>query len=283
MAVNKHIQKIRGWGLDVLAIQNKGYRLAYPLDLIDEQRLAQQLDTPFYYCPIIDSTNQYLLDHIKQLMSGSICIAEYQTAARGRRGRRWYSPFASNLYYSMYWQLSQGPMAAMGLSLVIGMVLAQTLHALGETEVKVKWPNDLYLQGKKLAGILVELSGATADIAHVVLGIGINLNMHNIDPDIVTQDWAKLDQLAIDRTSLVILLSQKLQQALVVFEQQGLKPFIEQWQALDNFYNCPVKLLMADKEIKGIAKGINQQGALLLEQDGIITAYLGGEISLRAN
>src|SRR5699024_6794565 len=109
------------------------------------------------------------------------------------------------------------------------------------------------------------------------------LNMHNIDPDIVTQDWAKLDQLAIDRTSLVILLSQKLQQALVVFEQQGLKPFIEQWQALDNFYNCPVKLLMADKEIKGIAKGINQQGALLLEQDGIITAYLGGEISLRAN
>lgn len=98
--------------------------------------------------PVVDSTNQYLLDRITELKSGDACVAEYQQAGRGRRGRQWVSPFGANLYLSMYWRLEQGPAAAMGLSLVVGIVMAEVLQNLGAEKVRVKWPNDLYLNDK---------------------------------------------------------------------------------------------------------------------------------------
>lgn len=122
--------------------------------------------------PVIDSTNQYLLDRIGELKSGDACVAEYQQAGRGRRGRKWFSPFGANLYLSMFWRLEQGPAAAIGLSLVIGIVMAEVLRKLGADKVRVKWPNDLYLQDRKLAGILVELTGKTGDAAQIVIGPG---------------------------------------------------------------------------------------------------------------
>ena len=281
--INKYIKVLRDWGITLSSVQGKGYCLASPIDLLDKVKIDENYgeDSHVEVLPIIDSTNQYLLNNIEKLQTGDSCVAEFQSKARGRRGRQWFAPFGSNLYFSMYWRLDQGIAAAMGLSLVVGIVMADTLREISSQDIKVKWPNDLYLDDQKLAGILVELAGKTGDCAHVVIGVGVNLMMTNPDPNIVNQKWANLGK--VDRNLLVAKVAKNLKTKLRDFEQHGLTPFLNDWQRLDNFVNRPVKLLIGDNVIRGVAKGINEQGALLLEQNGETKAFIGGEISLRSD
>ena len=284
-AINKHIQTLRDWGVDVFTVPGKGYSLPEPMQLLDEQAIRSQFDQgTIAVLPVIDSTNQYLLDRLSELSSGDSCIAEYQQAGRGRRGRKWFSPFGANLYLSMFWRLEQGPAAAIGLSLVIAIVMPEVLQDFGADKVRVKWPNDLYLQDRKLAGILVELTGKTGDAAQIVIGAGLNMVMRHVETDIVNQGWITLQEAGvnIDRNALAVRLIKELRESLVLFEQEGLAPFLPRWEKLDNFIHRPVKLIIGDKEIFGISRGIDAQGALLLEQDGILKPWVGGEISLRS-
>lgn len=284
-AINKHIQTLRDWGVDVYTVPGKGYSLPEPIQLLEEERIRQQIEYGnVAVLPVIDSTNQYLLDRIHELHSGDACVAEYQTAGRGRRGRKWFSPFGANLYLSMYWRLEQGPAAAIGLSLVIGIVMAEVLQSLGADQVRVKWPNDLYLNDRKLAGILVELTGKTGDAAQIVIGAGINLVMRHVENDVINQGWINLQEagISIDRNTLAVRLIKELRESLRLFEQEGLTPYLARWKRLDNFIDRPVKLIIGDKEIFGVSRGIDSQGALLLEQDGVIKPWVGGEISLRS-
>lgn len=283
-AVNKHIQTLKSWGLDVYTVTGKGYSLPAPIQLLNEEAILAHLhQADLAVIPVIDSTNQYLLDRMDQLNSGYACIAEYQQAGRGRRGRKWFSPFGANLYMSMYWRLEQGPAAAMGLSLVIGIVMAEVIQSLGAADVRVKWPNDLYLQDRKLAGILVELTGKTGDAAQIVMGAGINLVMRGEGTAEINQGWINLQEagIEINRNELAARLINRLREALPLFERDGLAPFVGRWEALDNFIHRPVKLLIGDREVHGIARGIDKQGGLLMEQDGEIKSWVGGEISLR--
>ncbi|MBL5829845.1 bifunctional biotin--[acetyl-CoA-carboxylase] ligase/biotin operon repressor BirA [Serratia fonticola] len=284
-AINKHIQTIREWGLDVFTVPGKGYSLPAVINLLDAERILGLLeDKRVTVLPVVDSTNQYLLDRLAELTSGDACIAEYQQAGRGRRGRQWISPFGANLYLSMFWRLEQGPAAAMGLSLVIGIVMAEVLQRLGAEQVRVKWPNDLYLNDRKLAGILVELTGKTGDAAQLVLGAGINMAMRETNASQIDQRWINLQEagITIDRNELAAKLLNELRNSLPQFEIDGLAPFISRWRKLDNFIDRPVKLLIGEQQIFGIARGIDQQGALLLEQEGVIKPFIGGEISLRS-
>ncbi len=284
-AINKHIQTLRDWGVDVFTVPGKGYSLPEPIHLLDEKKISQEIDHGrVTVLPVIDSTNQYLLDRLDELTSGDACVTEYQQAGRGRRGRKWFSPFGANLYLSMYWRLEQGPAAAIGLSLVIGIVIAEVLQQLGAEQVRVKWPNDIYLQDRKLSGILVELTGKTGDAAQIVSGAGINLVMRRVESDVVNQGWISLQEagVVIDRNLLAARLIKELRLGLELFEQEGLAPYLPRWEKLDNFIHRPVKLIIGDKEIYGISRGIDAQGALLLEQDGVIKAWVGGEISLRS-
>ncbi|HDK6605576.1 TPA: bifunctional biotin--[acetyl-CoA-carboxylase] ligase/biotin operon repressor BirA [Klebsiella pneumoniae] len=284
-AINKHIQTLRDWGVDVFTVPGKGYSLPEPIHLLDEKKISQEIDHGrVTVLPVIDSTNQYLLDRLDELTSGDACVAEHQQAGRGRRGRKWFSPFGANLYLSMYWRLEQGPAAAIGLSLVIGIVIAEVLQQLGAEQVRVKWPNDIYLQDRKLSGILVELTGKTGDAAQIVSGAGINLVMRRVESDVVNQGWISLQEagVVIDRNLLAARLIKELRLGLELFEQEGLAPYLPRWEKLDNFIHRPVKLIIGDKEIYGISRGIDAQGALLLEQDGVIKAWVGGEISLRS-
>ncbi|MDU2942174.1 bifunctional biotin--[acetyl-CoA-carboxylase] ligase/biotin operon repressor BirA [Superficieibacter sp. 1612_C1] len=284
-AINKHIQTLRDWGVDVFTVPGKGYSLPEPIQLLNEQLIRSQIEYgSVAVLPVIDSTNQYLLDRINELQSGDACIAEYQQAGRGRRGRKWFSPFGANLYLSMYWRLEQGPAAAIGLSLVIGIVMAEVLHDLGATQVRVKWPNDLYLQDRKLSGILVELTGKTGDAAQIVIGAGINMAMRRVEEEVVNQGWITLQEagIAIDRNALAVRLIKELRTSLQLFELEGLTPYLSRWEKLDNFINRQVKLIIGDREIVGISRGINAQGALMLEQNGEIKPWMGGEISLRS-
>lgn len=283
-AINKHIQTVRDWGVDVFTVPGKGYSLPDPIQLLDGALITSQIETgTVVVLSVIDSTNQYLLNRINDLQSGDACIAEYQLAGRGRRGRQWFSPFGANLYLSMYWRLEQGPAAAIGLSLVIGIVMAEVLRGSGAQDVRVKWPNDLYLNDRKLAGILVELTGKTGDAAQIVIGAGINLAMRNVATDVINQGWINLQEggVSIDRNALAVTLINELRSALILFEQEGLASFLSRWKVLDNYLNRRVKLIIGDREIFGISRGINEQGALLLEQDGVIKPWIGGEISLR--
>lgn len=283
-AINKHIQTLRDWGIDVSTVPGKGYSLPAPIQLLNEEIILSQINEgTVRVLPVIDSTNQYLLERLDTLQSGDACIAEYQQAGRGRRGRQWFSPFGTNLYLSMYWRLEQGPAAAIGLSLVIGIVIAEVLQKLGAKDVRVKWPNDLYLHDRKLAGILTELTGKTGDAAQIVTGAGINLAMKSVASEVVNQDWINLQQVGIDidRNQLAVSLIKELRLALTHFEKEGLTPFLTRWKSLDNYIDRPVKLIIGDREVFGVARGINEQGGLLLEQDGIIKAWVGGEISLR--
>lgn len=284
-AISKHVKGIQQWGVDIFSVQGKGYQLARPMQLLNQALLSKQLTTPVQLIPIIDSTNQYLLERIDSLESGAVCIAEYQAKGRGRRGREWVSPFGANLYLSMFWRLDAGMAAAMGLSLVVGVAIVEALEALGLNGVKLKWPNDLYYQDRKLAGILVEMSGQAGAAANIVIGMGMNLAMAE-DTQGITQPWASLTEVAqlqpFDRNQLAVTMIQTLHRALSDYEVYGMQGFVERWNRLDNYIGRPIKLIMGPREISGIAKGINEQGAVLLETEHGIESFIGGEISLRA-
>ncbi|UUM30459.1 bifunctional biotin--[acetyl-CoA-carboxylase] ligase/biotin operon repressor BirA [Vibrio japonicus] len=284
-AISKHIKGIQEWGIDIFRVQGKGYQLAKPLQMLDEAVLKDNLTNRVELIPIIDSTNQYLLDQVDELESGTVCLAEYQAKGRGRRGREWVSPFGSNLYMSMFWRLDAGMAAAMGLSLVVGVAIVEALEELGLEGVKLKWPNDLYYQDRKLAGILVEMSGQAGGAANLVIGMGMNLMMPE-QTEGITQPWSSLSEVAaegsIDRNQLAIELIRALHKALSDYEVHGMSGFVERWNRLDNFLGRPIKLIMGPREVTGIARGINEQGAVLLETENGIESFIGGEISLRS-
>lgn len=284
-AVSKHMAALKELGLDLFSLTGKGYRLAVPMALYDEAQLqALAPMAPVHCYPVIDSTNQYLLERVNQLSSGESCLAECQTAGRGRRGKPWVSPFGCQLILSMYWRLEQGMAAAMGLSLAVGVAVVQALESLGYPGVELKWPNDLYYQGRKLAGILVEMSGSAGASCHLVIGVGLNLAMPSREGERIDQAWSELRHIQpelVDRNLLAGRVLDHLQQAMLTFEQSGFASFVADWNRLDHFAGRPVRLLMGEQEIRGVARGIDDRGALRLETAEGIKFYLGGEISLR--
>jgi len=283
-AISKHRKGIQEWGVDIFRVQGKGYQLARPMIMLDEQLIQSQVSNPIELHPIIDSTNKYLLEKTAQLESGSVCIAEYQESGRGRRGRHWVSPFGTNLYLSMFWRLEAGMAAAMGLSLVVGVAMVEALENIGIQGVKLKWPNDLYYQDRKLAGILVEMSGQAGGAANLVIGMGMNLSMQDKD-SAIDQPWTSLSEVIgqdlIDRNSLAVAFVQALDASLKDYEINGMHDFVDRWNRLDNFLGRKIKLIMGPNEVIGIERGIDTHGGVLLETEQGLKSYIGGEISLR--
>lgn len=282
-AVSKNIAGLEQYGVEIYSVKGRGYKLASPLSLIDEERLIAGIDNRSFYFDDLDSTNAFMLKHAGELTSGDICVAEYQSAGRGRRGRRWQSPYGSHLYCSMYWCFPQGMAQAMGLSLVVACSLATVLENNGVTEVGLKWPNDIYYQHKKLAGVLIEMSGQADSECNLVIGIGMNLAMPSQQAEHINQPWSDLSEsgIELDKTELVIALQKQLQLDIRLFEQQGLSAFMVRWQASDIFYGQPIQLILGDKVIKGLCRGIDSAGAVILENDDGMQTFVGGEISLR--
>ncbi|TCP17409.1 BirA family biotin operon repressor/biotin-[acetyl-CoA-carboxylase] ligase [Nicoletella semolina] len=229
----------------------------------------------------IDSTNEYLLNHCHALPCGSICLAEMQTAGRGRRGRQWYSPKGKNLYLSMLWKYDQTTISYISaLSLVVAIIIAETFQQLNVPDIQIKWPNDIYYQGKKMGGILLETKSDKSNI-YLVIGIGLNLSLPTVNTEIVTQAWTDLSDYEIDRNLLASILAKQLQKALSEFPSQGFIPYLTSWQKFDYFYQSPVTLFTDNQEIDGIAQGVNEVGQLLLKRKNALDAFSIGEISLR--
>lgn len=188
----------------------------------------------------VDSTNQYIMDNIKYLRAGDVCVAEYQTSGRGRGSKIWISPFGKNICLSMYWRLNYTPPTIMELSLMVSIIVARTLQNLGVSHIKIKWPNDLYINGKKLAGILIEIITRKNYITHVIIGIGINLSMYTFKKLAinVSNSWISLEDIGIviDRNILVATLINVLRKKLKYFECYGFKSFIFYWKDFNYLY-----------------------------------------------
>lgn len=289
-AISKHISALQEMGFDVFSVTGKGYRLAEPIELLSKEKIVnylaeQDVATKVEVHNVIDSTNSYLMRRLpNQNVPRQVCIAEYQSAGRGRRGRQWISPFGSHIYMSMYWRLEQGMPAAMGLSVVAALAVSDAIKTLYDTKVELKWPNDIYFNGVKLAGILIDLEGQTMEPCHCVIGIGLNINMPSKSAALVDQPWTDLSSaigVEIDRNILAANIILALTKRLETHSQSGINSMITQWQAQDFYINKPVSLITGDKAIRGICRGINNQGALLLEVNGKVGPIYGGEVSLR--
>lgn len=288
-AVAKHVEQLQHYGLDVYKIKGKGYRLAQPVQLLDAAQIKvyQQQQAPVWVQSVTDSTNSQLMQKLKDgvvLDKGSVLVAEAQTAGRGRRGKQWFSPFGCNLYFSMYWQLEQGIQAAMGLSLVVGLAVAKVLHQQWQLPVRIKWPNDLYLEHKKLGGILVELAGQTHAQCDVVIGVGLNIRMPGQSAQAIDQPWIDLTSAlgqAVDRNLLVALLQQELVDSLQRFGAQGFACYAQEFNQLNEFCTQQVTLSSGSQTIIGLCAGVDAQGGLVLEINGQKQSFYGGELSLR--
>ncbi|MCU8010309.1 bifunctional biotin--[acetyl-CoA-carboxylase] ligase/biotin operon repressor BirA [Shewanella sp. SM87] len=283
-AVNKHIDALETYGVAIYSVKGRGYKLANPISLIDASRLVQSIDNRCFYFDEIASTNSFLLDHITELKNGDVCVAEYQSAGRGRRGRTWVSPYGHHLYFSLFWTFPQGMAQAMGLSLVVACTLVEVLKSFGVENIGVKWPNDIYLDNKKLAGILIEMSGQADSLCQLIIGVGVNMAMSEEQGKDIDQPWSDLSELVDmpDKTALVIALQKQLKRDIQLFEREGLAAFKTRWQAADLFYGREIRLLMGEKSVEGICRGVDEQGAVLLETADGVQAFIGGEISLRA-
>ncbi|RLV59450.1 bifunctional biotin--[acetyl-CoA-carboxylase] ligase/biotin operon repressor BirA [Parashewanella curva] len=282
MTISNHIDALEALGVEIFSVKGKGYKLQKPVPLMDATELLKGIQSRCFYFDEIDSTNSFMMKHANELNSGDICIAEHQSAGRGRRGRNWVSPYGSHFYGSVFWNFPQGMAQAMGLSLVVGCSLVTALEALGVSGLAVKWPNDVYLNGKKLAGILVEMSGQADGECQIVIGVGVNFVMPSNSGEQIDQPWCDLTNVDIpSKTAFAIAFHQQLVSDLKVFESQGLKPFLSRWQQTDLYKDQEIRLEMADNHVEGICRGIDEQGGILLELDGEVKSYVGGEISVR--
>ena len=284
MAVSKQIKVLETIGLDVFKVTGKGYKLSAPLQLLDAEQIAAGSGVTVESHQVLGSTNQHLLDKAALLHKGHSCFAEYQTAGRGRRGKKWVSPYGSHLYTSTYWSLDAGIQAASGLSLVIGIAVARTLTDLGIANTQLKWPNDVYVDGQKIAGVLVEIIATAGGECHLVIGLGLNVNMPLQAGLEIDQAWTDINQQlphSLDRNALATSYLTHLIKILTDFESFGFGHFVEEWNCCDAFRDCAVVLTIGNKQKYGIAKGTDHSGALLLEIDGVISPFVGGEVSLR--
>lgn len=273
-------------GVAVHRVRGRGYRLAAPMSLLDEARLATELATLSWSVEVhqvIDSTNAEALRQVpKGIDRPRLILSERQDAGRGRRGREWVSPYGANLYYSLVVPVHGGIKRLEGLSLVAGMAVVACLREQGIAGAQLKWPNDVLVRGKKIAGILLELVGDPADQCHVVLGIGINANMRSADG--IDQEWSSiclLTEALVDRTALAVSLSKALSHYVARLELVGFGGLRLEWEALHAWQGRKVNLIAGARTIAGEVLGVNDQGALRLSVAGREEHFSGGELSLR--
>ena len=284
-AVWKQLQHLEAeLGLSIHKVRGRGYQLAAPLTLLDARTISAMAPCwPVTVLDSVDSTNAEALRAIGQgRLAPFLVLAERQVSGRGRRGRKWVSPFAENLYYSLVLRIDGGMRQLEGLSLVVGLAVLQALRNFGVPGAGLKWPNDVLVGNKKIAGILLELVGDPADVCHVVLGIGVNVNMQVADE--VDQQWTSIrlgSGRSSDRNALVVELSKQLSAYIQRHQADGFSAVQAEWEANHLWQDRLVSLIAGSSQIDGEVLGIDNQGALRLKVSGVEKVFSGGELSLR--
>ena len=275
-AVWKQIEALRAAGLEIGSGAG-GYRLARPLDLLDPGIVLSRLPLPLKrrmgLVEIhwrLDSTSSECLRRAAQLPDASFVFADWQAAGRGRRGRQWVSPPATNLQFSCFRHFAHGYAALSGLSLAVGVAAAEALEDCGVRGVGLKWPNDLVHADSKLGGILIELGGEFMGPCHAVIGIGINVwipaavrrALERPCTDVASLCGAR----APSRNALAGALIVRLVKALDVFEAKGFRAFAGPWAARDALAGRVIRVDGARGVFEGKAAGVDARGALRVKR-----------------
>ncbi len=295
-AVWKQIQALKAQGLDIEIMHGKGYRLRTLCELLDAETILAQIPADLAerltleVFDELESTNSYLMSWLKQSAGlPQVCLAEQQTAGRGRRGRSWQSPYGTSLAFSMSWRFNAPAADLAGLSLVAGLAVVRVLAQNGVDGVQLKWPNDLIWQNKKAGGILIEVSGDAAGPCDIVIGIGLNISNNASYPEMqaVDQPWVGLDdalnsERGLSRNRLSALLVTELFAVLNQFEQSGFAVFREEYLACDALLQKQIVVQQGAQSLTGLAAGVDEQGCLLLQNENGISTVNFGEVSVRA-
>lgn len=289
------IQAAESLGIEIFSVRGRGYRLPQAVQLLEKDAVQQALGSnalpqaqafTLQVLDEIDSTNRYLMQQAGQgAPHASVVAALLQTQGRGRRGRSWQAALGAGLTFSLLWRFQLGAAALSGLSLAVGLALVRTLHQFGLQSARLKWPNDVLIGERKLAGILIELQGDMEGPSAAVIGIGLNLQLPpatraRIDQPVT--DIASHLPVTINPNELLGQLLLQLSSVLQQFEQQGFAGLGAEWQRHHAYHLQQVRLLFPDgREQHGEVQGIADDGVLLVATAQGVQRFSSGEISLR--
>ncbi|WP_158527383.1 biotin--[acetyl-CoA-carboxylase] ligase [Pelagibaculum spongiae] len=286
----KDIQFLLETGLLIDRVKGRGYRLKHSLQLLNQAVIEQQLAKD--NCPLAvsldfatESTNQDLVELCrKQPDTHAVArIVEYQFSGRGRRGKVWQSPPCSNLMFSVAWRFYLPPMRLGLLSLVVGVAIARALEKYTASTLQLKWPNDLLLNDKKLAGILVELPKISEDETSAVIGVGVNLLVDDKVAKHIDQPWSSLSDISskpIDRNQLQVDLLSELVR-VISNEACWSEEIASFWKHRDWLQGKRIDIKSGERIETGLALGINEAGGLMVATEKGEKAVYAGEVSVR--
>lgn len=294
----KLIRTLQAMGINIESVPRQGYRLPRAVDLLDRNAILAEMSpqmrervTPLEVLLTVDSTNRYVSEQAaNEPGTTHVCVAEVQNAGRGRRGRSWVAPFGTGVCMSMSWQFVEAPPTFSALSLAVGVATVRAFQRLGVEGVGLKWPNDLIWQQRKLGGILIEMRGESAGPAQVVIGLGINMRMPGPVRLMLAEQQAALiadvHEIMRERTptrnALIAMLAEEITRMLETFGQRGFAPFADEWRRLDTLADAQVKVMSGTETAFGRARGVEIDGTLLVDVDGVLRRFASGEVSLRA-
>jgi BirA family biotin operon repressor/biotin-[acetyl-CoA-carboxylase] ligase len=286
------IRELEALGLDVYKVPGRGYRLSRPVSLLDAARVEHHLGAlaPRFALELrtsVDSTSTRLLERAAQgAGTATVVAAEWQSGGRGRLGRVWHAALGGGLAFSLLWRFGRGAGALSGLSLATGVAVARGAEALGASGIELKWPNDVLWGGRKLAGILIELQGDALGPTAAVIGIGVNVRLSAADHGRIGQPATDLEAAcgaAPDRNLALARLLTELHRTLDMFGENGFTPLRGEWQRRHAHQDRRVTLsLPGGAKASGQARGVGEDGTLLLETRAGIRRFHSGEVSLRS-
>lgn len=278
--------------LEIYKVRGRGYRLSQPLSLLDREQVVLHLGRFARHFALevtgsVDSTNSRLIERAQAgAPSASVIAAEWQSSGRGRQGRVWHAGIGGALTFSLLWRFSQGAGFLAGLSLAVGVAIARAIEKLGASGAGLKWPNDVVWRGRKLAGILIEMQGDALGPSFAVIGVGLNVRLSDGVRKRIDQEASDLESAcgrAIDRNEVLALLLVELHAVLEAFAQSGFAPMRREWERRHVFRERPITMILPDARTEsGIARGVGEDGALLVETRAGVRRFHSGEISLRA-
>ena len=283
------IQHAESLGVEVFSVRGRGYKLPQAIELLDKDLVLNAIgeQRTWFNLQILDtvtSTNTYLMQQ-KGIAHATCVAAHIQTQGKGRRGRTWVSQLGASLTFSLLWRFQCGAAALSGLSLAVGVALIRALNSLGVSHAQLKWPNDVLVDSKKLAGILIELQGDLEGPSAAVIGVGVNLHLpknvlESIDQPAI--DLNKVSAKPINQSELLGVILKHLADVLSGFEAHGFIGLRDEWLRYHAYDSKPVRMLLPNgTAINGVVKNVADDGILLVETALGLQRFSAGEISLR--
>jgi len=294
-AVWKAVERLRGIGVDIEAAARRGYRLPSPIELLDVNHIQGEISAghrsrlrTLEVLFEVDSTNSRLLAAAPPPPGRiDVCMAELQHAGRGRRGRRWLAPFGASIAMSVACTFADAPRDLSALSLTVGVAAIRALRRAGAQDLALKWPNDLWFREHKVGGILIEIKAEASGPVHAVIGIGLNVHLPieaRREIEAGGGAAAAVADACPGKPSRNVIAGAFLDELIGMlgeFQRHGFLALRQEWQGLDALLGKAVRVVLADSTVCGVSRGVDEDGALLVETEAGLQRFVSGEASLR--